>query len=631
MATQQELLIKIRGDIADIQSKLNKVQGEVSKTEKSFEKIKKGLSTVGKVGAAALGGVAAATAGLVSIGAKYSGEVQQTEFLMGRLDKSTQDLIKSKAQEAQAIGMTEKQYTDASASLGTFMNSMGLTTDEANKLIPQMVQLAADGAAFANVPMDEAMGAISSAAMGNYEALGKLNIEMSDALINNSSYAQNLGKTTQEMTTAEKTQAIYNAMLERGGHLSGFASSESGSFATQLALTKTKLSEAAGMLGEKLLPLLTPVIEKIGEMADKVKVAVDFFDDAYLATGNFTEALAATADYMGMSWLGDFIMKLQEMKDYIATIPEKFIEWQQPLTLAGILVGGLAVAIGAYLIAQNLALISTGIGVGLLTAWGAVCTAATTITTAFGTVMAFLTSPITLVILAITAVIAIGYLLIKNWDEVSAFLINLWNTIKQKASELWNGIKDFFVGLWSSIKEKAAAAWEGIKSAISNTWSNTISWVQDKAYSLINFFAALPSRMLSIGENIISGLWDGLRNMWGNITSWISEKASWITDKFKSILGIHSPSREFMKIGMFVDEGLVKGLEDGEVDVNSQVSGMAEGLKSGFSSSFENSQGEMANVSGASTTINLNGSYMFQDKASMDYFMNKLALAVQRG
>ena len=32
MATQQELLIKIRGDIADIQSKLNKVQKNIDKT-----------------------------------------------------------------------------------------------------------------------------------------------------------------------------------------------------------------------------------------------------------------------------------------------------------------------------------------------------------------------------------------------------------------------------------------------------------------------------------------------------------------------------------------------------------------------------------------------------------------------
>ena len=654
MATQQELLIKIRGDIADIQSKLNKVQKNIDKTEKNFVNLKKAMVSIGKVGAAAISGVAAATAGLVAIGAKYSGEVQQTEFLMGRLDAATQDLINTKAQEAKAMGMTEKQYKDSAASLGTFMKSMGLTTEEANKLIPQMVQLAADGAAFANVPIDEAMAAISSAAMGNYEALGKLNIEMSDALINNSSYAQELGKTTQQMTTAEKAQAIYNTMLERGTHLTGFAASESESFSTQLALTKTKVSEAAGALGEKLLPLFTPLVEGIGNMADKLKEGVEYFSKAYEETGNFAQALAETADFMGMPWLADFITKIQEMKDYIAQIPEKLREWEQPLTVAAIMVGTLAAAIGAYWLAQNLALVSTAIGVAGLTAWNTVAGIGAGITTAFGTAVAFLTSPITLVIAAIGALIAIGYLLYKNWDEISAhlkqtwesikataisvwngikdFFSNLWNSIKEIATNVWNSIKTFFSNLWNGIKSAAMSAWEAIKTGISNAWNGTINWVKDAAKGMLEFFKGLPGEMLSIGKNIIDGLLNGLKNAWGAVVGWISEKANWIKDKFKSILGIHSPSREFMKIGMYVDEGLVKGLEDGEVDINTQITGMAEGLKSGFNSSFENpNSGGVAEVVGANTTINLNGSYMFQDKESMDYFMNKLALAVQRG
>ena len=656
MATEQELLIKIRGDIADIQSKLNKVQKQVDKTEDSFVSLKKTMVSITKAVSSAIGALAGAKGfgKLISVGAEYNGEVQQTEFLMGRLDATTQELIKTQSKEAQAMGMTEKQYKDSAASLGTFMKSMGMTTEEANKLIPQMVQLAADGAAFANVPVDEAMEAISSAAMGNYEALGKLNIEMSDSLINNSSYAQSLGKTTQQMTTAEKTQAIYNTMLERGTHLTGFAASESESFSTQLALTKTKVSEAAGALGEKLLPLFTPLVEGIGNMADKLKEGVEYFSKAYEETGNFAQALAETADFMGMPWLADFITKIQEMKDYIAQIPEKLREWEQPLTVAAIMVGTLAAAIGAYWLAQNLALVSTAIGVAGLTAWNTVAGIGAGITTAFGTAVAFLTSPITLVIAAIGALIAIGYLLYKNWDEISAhlkqtwesikataisvwngikdFFSNLWNSIKEIATNVWNSIKEFFSNLWNGIKSAAMSAWEAIKTGISNSWNGTINWVKDAANGMLNFFKNLPSEMLSIGKNIIDGLLNGLKNAWGAVVGWISEKANWIKDKFKSILGIHSPSREFMKIGMYVDEGLVKGLEDGEVDVNTQITGMAEGLKSGFNSSFENpNNGGIAEVVGANTTINLNGSYMFQDKDSMDYFMNKLALAVQRG
>ena len=678
MASQQELLIKIKGDVADIQAKLNKVQKQVDRTEDSFVSLKKTMVSITKAVSSAIGGLAGAKGfgKLISVGAEYNGEVQQTEFLMGRLDSTTQELIKTQSKEAQAMGMTEKQYKDSAASLGSFMNSMGMTAEEANKLIPQMVQLAADGAAFANVPVDEAMEAISSAAMGNYEALGKLNIEMSDSLINESKYAKELGKTTQQMTLSEKAQAIYHTMLERGNHLTGFAAEESESFSAKLNLTKEKVNEAAGALGEQLLPLFSPFLDKLGAMADKLKDGVEHFAAAYKETGNFADALSDTAEFMGMPWLANFIDKIKEMKDKIGEIPAKLKEWQEPLTMAAILVGALGLAVLAYWVAQNFALITTALGVGAITAWNAVCGIAAGITAVFGAAVAFLSSPITWAILAIGLLVAAGYWLYKNWDEVSAYLVELWNKIKAKAQEIWNGIKEYFIqvwnaikekakavwdsikeyfsglwdsikekartlwdsvkeyfsGLWDSIKEKAVNAWNSIKQAISDAWNNTINWVKEKATEMVNFFKDLPGEMLSIGKNIINGLLDGLRSAWNKITSWIEDKANWIKDKFKSILGIHSPSREFMKIGMYVDEGLVKGLEDGEVDVNTQITGMAEGLKSGFNSSFENpNNGGVAEVVGANTTINLNGSYMFQDKESMDYFMNKLALAVQRG
>ena len=678
MATQQELLIKIKGDVADIQAKLNKVQKQVDKTEDSFVSLKKTMVGITKAVSSAIGGLAGAKGfgKLIAVGAEYNGEVEQTKFLMGQLDSTTQELIKTQAQEAQAMGMTEKQYTDSAASLGSFMKSMGMTAEEANKLIPQMVQLAADGAAFANVPVDEAMEAISSAAMGNYEALGKLNIEMSDSLINESEYAKALGKTTNEMTLSEKAQAIYHTMLERGNHLTGFAADESESFSAKLNLTKEKMNEAAGALGEQLLPLFSPFLDKLGAMADKLKDGVEHFAAAYKETGNFADALSDTAEFMGMPWLANFIDKIKEMKDKIGEIPAKLKEWQEPLTMAAILVGALGLAVLAYWVAQNFALITTALGVGAITAWNVVCGIAAGITAVFGAAVAFLSSPITIAILAIGLLVAAGYWLYKNWDEVSAYLVELWNKIKAKAQEIWNNIKEYFAqlweaikakvkavwdgikeyfsglwdsikekartlwdsvkeyfsGLWDSIKEKAVNAWNSIKQAISDAWNKTVDWVKEKATEMVNFFKDLPGEMLNIGKNIIDGLFDGLKSAWNKITSWVEDKANWIKDKFKSILGIHSPSREFMKIGMYVDEGLVKGLEDGEVDVNTQITGMAEGLKSGFNSSFENpNNGGIAEAVGANTTINLNGSYMFQDKDSMDYFMNKLALAVQRG
>ena len=74
-------------------------------------------------------------------------------------------------------------------------------------------------------------------------------------------------------------------------------------------------------------------------------------------------------------------------------------------------------------------------------AWGAISTwTLTTATAAWGAAMHFLASPITLTILAIGALIAIGVLLYKNWDTVSAF-----------GKKVWGGIGDFIGGIIDGI------------------------------------------------------------------------------------------------------------------------------------------------------------------------------------
>ena len=39
----------------------------------------------------------------------------------------------------------------------------------------------------------------------------------------------------------------------------------------------------------------------------------------------------------------------------------------------------------------------------------------------------------------------------------------------------------------------------------------------------------------------------------------------------------------------------------------------------------------MISTNNSNTIVNLNGSYMFQDKESMDYFLNRMGLVLSRG
>ena len=128
-----------------------------------------------------------------------------------------------------------------------------------------------------------------------------------------------------------------------------------------------------------------------------------------------------------------------------------------------------------------------------------------------GSAIGFLTSPITIAIAAITAIIAAGVLLWKNWD-----------TVKAKAIEIWTSIKDFFARTWENIKQTATNVWTRITSVLSSTWERIKS---------------TASRMFGNIKTTISNIWENLKTSakttWEKIKDFISEPIS----KAKEIIG----------------------------------------------------------------------------------------------
>lgn len=64
-----------------------------------------------------------------------------------------------------------------------------------------------------------------------------------------------------------------------------------------------------------------------------------------------------------------------------------------------------------------------------------------------------------------------------------------------------------------------------------------------------------------IGKAILDGIWGGIEAGWSWLTGKVSEVAHSLLDGAKSALGIHSPSKEFAKIGEFSAEGMGIGFE----------------------------------------------------------------------
>lgn len=162
--------------------------------------------------------------------------------------------------------------------------------------------------------------------------------------------------------------------------------------------------------------------------------------------------------------------------------------------------------------AKALDAIKTGVVTAAQTIWNALSGVGAAVTTALGAAFNFLCSPITLVVLAIAAVIAIVILLVKNWDTVKETAIKVWDKIKEiwgvvadwiKSkvvdpiknffSGLWDGIKNIFSGVGTWFKNVFTGAWEGIKTAFSK---------------VTGFF---------------KGIWDSIKEIFGKVGSVIAD------------------------------------------------------------------------------------------------------------
>ena len=175
--------------------------------------------------------------------------------------------------------------------------------------------------------------------------------------------------------------------------------------------------------------------------------------------------------------------------------------------------------------------------------------------------IAVLTSPITLVIAAIAALIGIGVLLYQNWDTVVEFAKTSWQGLCDFISGICQAIGEFFSGLWTKLQEifEPIGQWFGEKfqqawDAIVNIFSNLGSWFGDRWADVTNALAEIGSWL---GEKFQEG-WDAIGNIFGNLGSWFGEKwtdvtnalsdaNTWLGDKFKQ--GWDAISNTFSKLG----------------------------------------------------------------------------------
>lgn len=476
----------LEGQLKEVDDELDNLERSAVDFGAKMSEIGQGISSVGdrltdlgQKGLSALGS-------LVSAGAELNAETAQTEMVYGNLGEATQKAINSQLALAETYGLTERQMKQATTEIGSYFKAMGLTDEAIADMLPSQAQLIADLSAFADVDVATALGDYKSALQGNHEAVDKYNIAIGESTINESDYAKSIGKTLSQMTEQEKIQARIGVMMQHSADYTGLASQESEEFTAKMKLLKEQVSEASGTIGETLLPTLTPMIEMVSKVVEKI-----------------------------ISWV-------QENPELTSTI----------LAVVGG-VSALAVVGGVLLTTIGMAVISFGaISSAIASAGGVVALFTGTLLPMIATVGA-----------VIGAVVILALAIKSNWDAIKEATTNLIET----CAPIFENLKESFSNLWEACQSIYDTVIAPLFQIIGEIVEVCINYCTPLFMALMTSFSVafdliagiwngIGQPLFSAIMQIIQQVWEVAKPVLNNLASLFSSVFSAISNTWNNIL-----------------------------------------------------------------------------------------------
>lgn len=441
------------------------------------------------------------------------GEVNTRFGLMGdELTKVSGDFIK----------FAELNGTDVSGSIDKVQASMtafGMSGSEASTVLDILNKAGQD----TGISVDK----LSQDIMSNSTALKEMGFDYNSA----AGFIANLNKNGIDSSTVMTgmKKALQNATKE-GKPLSqalqelqtNMENADSSTEAMQMAID---------LFGSKAGPQLAAAISEGRISLDEAANAVTNFGDSVNTTFEATQdppdkfkiamnELKLTGSELGGTILETLTPALEKLSGLITDLRAAW-EGLDPQTQQTIVTIGLvAAAIGPVLV-----IIGTVIG-----AIGSIVSAIGSVIGVIGAVVGVLGGPLTI---AIAAAIAIGLLVIKNWDAIKAKAQELAGKIREK----FNEIKEAIVNKFNEAKTKALEIWENIKSAV----TEKVNALKSAVSSVVDGIKAAVTEKFNAAKQAATDAWEAAKSA-------VTEKVQAMKDKVSDTLqGIKDKVTEIME------------------------------------------------------------------------------------
>lgn len=390
-------------------------------------------------------------------------------------------------------------------------------------------------------------------ANGEYKTSEQLFYEMIDALgqiedptLQDAAAQDLFGKSFQDLkpliNAGSEGLKAYGDEAERLGLImSDEAVGALGAFDDQMQKLKATTEVAGRELAVSFLPATQKVAESLTELASTVTTALsDGFQDADVDT-----ILSGLFDKLSQG-LGNVAEIMPGVAKFVTGLAVKIIEFvtqNGPLLMTTALQIILAIVNG---LAENLPTLIPAIVEMIMT------------------IVNTLMAPENIALLMDAAIALI--------TGLGQGLINAVPVLIQQLPTLVMNIVQSLITQAVKMNQAGQALVSNLGSSISTAMGGLISqvkaWVQEK---IIQPVKDKVNSIKSAGSALVTGLWQGISDKMAWMKTQISKWVDNIIDFFKKLLGIHSPSTVFEKLGQQTMAGYIRGINEGKSAVQNAL------------------------------------------------------------
>lgn len=525
-----EVLIKFKGDTKDVDTKTKKLGSDISS---KLGSVAKGVGKAFAVAsAAAVTAVGAITKASVDAYAQYEQLYGGLESLFGAGSKEMKRILKTSETTFKTLTMSQNDYLEAFEKTYSIMKNGMSENGDAISYTNKMLQISADLFNTYGGSVETYSSAINWALKGVYSYVDNLNIGI---------------KGTQE----------------------GFVDA-----ANKAGILGREISNVSELTNDEIIDVIEYYTKAAGAMGRTAKEA------STTILGSMNMMKASWKDLLSAFSKGD---DLSKPIDNFVKSAEAFLENLLPVverTLTSI-----AQALPRLInkIGAKLPSLLTNILPSLIQGVVAVINA---LVQALPTLIKVLLPPLIQGVVEITAGI------IQMLPEIITMIADMLPTLMPMIIDAILSIIPMLIENLPLFIKAGGKLVGGILAGIINSIPLIIAKLYEIGVTMLQWLSTLPSQFWQGAKALWQGFINGINSMKDKVIEKIKSIGKAIIDKFKSLLGIKSPSTVFNSIG----KNLVQGLINGIGSLISKVKEKASSIVSGIKSKFNGIKNSMHNI-----------------------------------